>query len=66
MKRAFHNTALDVNGEVYEKDEEEVKGAIVVFSQVRKQMREWLERGIDEEEVREAVASDGFILAYFQ
>lgn len=58
--------SLDVNGEVYEKDEEEVKGAIVVFSQLRKGMREWLERGIDEEEVQEAVASDGFTLAYFQ
>jgi len=58
--------SLDVNGEVYEKDEEEVKGAIVVFSQLRKGMRERLERGIDEEEVREAVASDGFTLAYFQ
>lgn len=53
-----------MNGEVYEK--EEVKGPIVVFSQLRKGMRESLERGIDEEEAREAVPSDGFTLAFFQ
>lgn len=40
---------------MYDKGKEEVKGAIVVFSQSRKGMREWLERGIDEEEAREAL-----------